>query len=77
MQSFEAARVVCIGARIVGAFALSLGLSMAAGDLIAAYGSFDSASGGIWLIVSFAVIALAGLRSIPGSQSLVSSSRRG
>ncbi len=67
-QSFEAARIVGIDARRVGAvaFGLSLGLSMAAGVLITAYGSFDPTSGGIWLIVSFAVIALAGLRSIPG-----------
>ncbi|WP_048191670.1 branched-chain amino acid ABC transporter permease [Pyrolobus fumarii] len=67
-QSFEAARIVGIDPRSIGAiaFGLALAVTMTSGVMVTAYTSFTPDSGGIWLMVSFAVVALAGLRNMPG-----------
>ncbi len=65
-QSFEAARIVGIEPRSVGAiaFGLALAATLAAGVIVTGYSSFTPDSGGIWLIIALAVVAMAGLRNL-------------
>ncbi len=68
-QSFEAARIIGIDVRNVGAiaFGLAAATAMAAGVVLTSYlPLINGDAGGTWLMIAFAVTALAGVGNLPG-----------
>lgn len=68
-QSFEAARIIGIDVRRVGAiaFGLAVATAMAAGVVLTSYlPLINGDAGGTWLMIAFAVTALAGIGNLPG-----------